>query len=825
MPLVRWMACALLCLPIAALANIDLVKGRSSKHCIYHAPDAPSSVRLAAEELKQYVAKATGVVLAVLNRASPPACPLISLGENAATRAAGFGLNALSLEGYLIATRGDNLYIVGPDTPDGQRTKQGGVSTGTLNGVYTFLEDYVGVRWLMPGEIGEHVPNRDRIVVPDLNRTDAPAFASRRLEYVQNDHPLVKEWLRRQKQGYSLYLRHGHSWSYVIPASAYEQHPDWFPMLNGVRPPPVGDRYKLETTNPGLVQAFAEKIIDEFNKRPEIYTTSISPTDSGDWSASPESKILYDKDFQGQKSVTPLVLDFYSKVARTVGRVAPDRKVCGYIYSDYLYPPSSGVPRLESNLCLVLAPHISYGYGLYRPSSRADWEQLMRVWPRAAGVLAYYDLPVSFVQSVGAPNPPGIDLLKFIYPQVASAGVQGVYIYGVGAWGHGAITNYLLAKLNWNPRADVGALARDFLRTAYGNEAAPHMQQLYTVLDEATRAHFESTAEKDHVLTRKILQGIYVPQLERIETLYSDALAAQSTAVEKARLRLFQINLHGFHRYLQNEGLVSKQRESVFSRDVSTELLLSPTGKPYDVSFAVSPIDKRSIAINPVTAQRAPGAVTQPRPVSPYLLRGKVRAVLFAEHDGEASIKLTRLTTRGDQVRCYLHDAKGKLLVESIMVDGETLRFNARQGHVYYLHVLADGASFGLEVKGAAYALDSRIQEKGLHFLADYTPVYFHVPGGFGEFAVTLSGWRSDGLNAAADIIAPDGRIAGTVDLRKSLAQRAKLVGDARGGLWTVLLRKPNLVGGDDLWVSVDERLSPWLVLDPKDPVLVEYRK
>ena len=40
------------------------------------------------------------------------------------------------------------------------------VHTGTLLGVYEVLEDFLGVRWLWPGDLGTYVPRRSTFVVP-----------------------------------------------------------------------------------------------------------------------------------------------------------------------------------------------------------------------------------------------------------------------------------------------------------------------------------------------------------------------------------------------------------------------------------------------------------------------------------------------------------------------------------------------------------------------------------------------------------------------------------------------------------------------------------
>jgi len=101
---------------------------------------------------------------------------MISLGMNDAARAAGLSAQGIPLEGFRIVTRGRNLFILGPDTAEGERTPGGGTSAGTRNGVYAFLEEYLGVRWLMPGPHGDYVPRAASVTIPEMDRTDAPFF-------------------------------------------------------------------------------------------------------------------------------------------------------------------------------------------------------------------------------------------------------------------------------------------------------------------------------------------------------------------------------------------------------------------------------------------------------------------------------------------------------------------------------------------------------------------------------------------------------------------------------------------------------------------------
>ncbi|MHC4404763.1 MAG: hypothetical protein ACYTG0_34360 [Planctomycetota bacterium] len=108
-----------------------------------------------------------------------------SLGDNAASRAAGLSVEDIPADGFRIVTRADNVYILGPDTAEGLRTPAGGSSTGTRNGTYAFIERFLGVRWLVPGKGGDYVPKSPSITVPETDLVDAPFFLNRRVPYTQ----------------------------------------------------------------------------------------------------------------------------------------------------------------------------------------------------------------------------------------------------------------------------------------------------------------------------------------------------------------------------------------------------------------------------------------------------------------------------------------------------------------------------------------------------------------------------------------------------------------------------------------------------------------
>jgi hypothetical protein len=258
-------------------ATVPIVANGAAACSIYCPPDAPGSVKTAASELQRYVQEVTGVQLPIV---AAPVPPMIALGANPSAAKAGVTTQGIPLEGFRIVTRGQHLYILGPDTLDGQGTLQGGTSNGTRNGAYAFIERYLGVRWLMPGEHGDYVPHLDALTIPDTDVTEAPFFLNRRVPYTQEDRPETKQWWARQRLGWSLYLEHSHNWGWPT-ADDFQAHPDWFVEMGGVRVPPSDEYSKLCPTSEGLIQAFAARAIQYFDEDPEATCYSLSPSDGG----------------------------------------------------------------------------------------------------------------------------------------------------------------------------------------------------------------------------------------------------------------------------------------------------------------------------------------------------------------------------------------------------------------------------------------------------------------------------------------------------------------------------------------------------------------
>ncbi|MCE5237054.1 DUF4838 domain-containing protein [bacterium] len=575
-------------LGLAAMAApaqpLVLVQNGASRYAIYRAANAPEPVQEAARELARVVETACGVKLPVVDR---PQSPMICLGDNAAVRAAGLDVNGIPEEGYVITARDGNLFILGPDTPDGELTVGGGCSQGTLFGVYEFLERFLNARWLMPGEVGEDIPPCRDLRVEGLPVTGQPDHPYRYEPYIQEKQQAVKVWTRRLRlgealpdgrRGCSVWMAHNHVWDKIPGPAVIEQHPEYAALVGGQRVKPADRTYKLCTTNPGLIQAFADGLMARMAENPQTRMFTISPTDGQGWCECPGCTAL-DEPIDGEawpgsrmlpRNMTRRICTFYNAVARLVRAKYPDKLLGGYLYYEYAYPPRQPM-AMEPNLSFVIATRAYYGMTLYRPELAAEFPRLMAAWSALLpGRVAYYDLPTKLIHSrvgfIGAPQPAGVTIFKTIFPALKQHDIRGILLYGDEWWGTAAAHNYLIAKLMWNHSLDPAAVREEWLTRAYGAAAATPMRQLDELLDTELSKFKQNPNDWQWRFPAEAAKQVYAPQFAQIERLYAAALAQVQTPRQRARLEMFGDNLVVLHWNLRHAGLLPEPEKSSLYR-------------------------------------------------------------------------------------------------------------------------------------------------------------------------------------------------------------------------------------------------------------------
>ena len=148
--------------------RIQIAAGGKSRYVIV-IPDRGDQgrLRIGASLLQKTVREASGALLPiVLESKKPVGVPAFYLGKSQAAQRAGLPVDEIRGWACLYEVREGDIYIVGDDGEDDVRDERRLIQhLGTLKGVVAFLEDQLGVRFLLPGEYGVRVPRRDPLTV------------------------------------------------------------------------------------------------------------------------------------------------------------------------------------------------------------------------------------------------------------------------------------------------------------------------------------------------------------------------------------------------------------------------------------------------------------------------------------------------------------------------------------------------------------------------------------------------------------------------------------------------------------------------------------
>jgi hypothetical protein len=181
------------------------------------------------------------------------------------------------------------------------------------------------------------------------------------------------------------------------------------------------------------------------DRNPKREMSSISPTDGGGFCTCERCKRLIDTDPHGKPNHARAMLTFYQQVGEIIARERPGRRLGGFVYYNYQYPPANA-PKLPDNVSLCWAPLNYYGYGLLKPLYRAEFEGVMKRWSEITPHLFYHNYSTWMRSFHGAPLPVSLDILKRELPAAAQNRAWGARMVGTSAWGVNAPINYLLAK-------------------------------------------------------------------------------------------------------------------------------------------------------------------------------------------------------------------------------------------------------------------------------------------------------------------------------------------------------------------------------------------
>ncbi|MHB8901430.1 MAG: DUF4838 domain-containing protein [Thermoguttaceae bacterium] len=481
-----WIGALLVCLlplalPGAEPATVDL--SQLEGWDIVVADDAIASEKYAAEELQKHLALATGAVLPITGSADRPDRHFfVGPGKAMQAGTAGFSVEPLGQEDLRIVVRGGNVAIAG------------GRPRGTLYGVYTFLEDYLDVRFLTAGHTS--VPKvKPGQTVPELDRTYHPPLEMRWAYYGEvNRNPEFAAKLRVNTVGDDPKLggRSGqrlisHSFAGQIPSSKYgQEHPEYFCLRDGKRIAPAkNDSYDNEPclTNPEVLKIVTKAVLDEIAANPQTANVSVSQNDNDKNCLCPQCAAI------DQREGTPMgsLLEFVNAVADAVAQKYPQVKVGTLSYWYTRKPPKTLKPRpnVQIQLCSIECCMI---HAIDDPAcpKNVAFCQDMADWGKICDQIYIWNYNTNFRNYVlPCPN------LRVIEPNLRyflANHAKGVFMQAAGNANGAELSElraYVISRLLWDPSRSGQEAIDEFVRLHYGPAAPPIRRYIERIHDRA----------------------------------------------------------------------------------------------------------------------------------------------------------------------------------------------------------------------------------------------------------------------------------------------------------------------------------------------------
>lgn len=376
----------------------------------------------AAEELKKYIHRITGVDLPIKTDQEEINGRMILVGNSKKLNELGVTIDFADLgeEGFVIKTAGDHLVLAG------------GRERGTLYGVYTLLEEYLGCGWFMPaGPLGEVVPSGGAFSLNEIDRTEKPSFQWRALNGISDHAWLIKNKLDpsligsrfgKDKGDPAVFGSSGHILDRLVPPKKYFlSHPEYFALVDGKR---QWDRAQICTSNPEVIKICAEAIIKQMDEIPDCKIFSLCQDDGYGWCECEKCKAL-DVD---ENLMTDRLLKFANAVAKLVYEKHPDKYIYTYAYtSKNQDPPKTEGLKPAKNL-IVQTTHYSpccHSHPIATCEQNTKFKSQVERWTKLCDAFYIYDYRVDYRHYL-MPYPNCYAIAKDI-PYYKRLGVKGLF--------------------------------------------------------------------------------------------------------------------------------------------------------------------------------------------------------------------------------------------------------------------------------------------------------------------------------------------------------------------------------------------------------------
>ena len=524
---------------------LDLVKGGEPVATIVTPIEAKYWTRMSAEWLQNYLKKITGAHLQIVSEDTAPQGTLISIGETELAKNAGISLDDLKWAGCKLVVKQGNLYLIGKEIKDVLQDPGKNVADGNCRAVVTFLEEFCGMRWYIPGPNGEFFSPLSNVRVPEtLSKTVIPAFAFSDGRYIYGSPDgYDPQWLANITPAAvaNNYCRNvystsgGHTYYGMVPTDKYfKDHPEYFALIDGKR---TGRGNHLCTTNPEVRKLMLRWMEDQADEGLDVITLGQEDgyircqcdecekldhyrfRETGQNWRSFQDTILRDTPCERLFLTHQWVIDELAK-----SRPAVTVLLMGYAPQAW---PSKVIDNWGDNVWVELANQ--------EPEYIEAWRG------KTGGMTTYlywFNSTLNFAWNVDATPSEVATNIRHLYAK----GVRGFYHTFDENYGFSGPTYYMMGKLMGDPHLDPEELVNEYIDGVY-DKAAPAMKKFFDVLYKTHEARFPNATHGRSVpswsTTENIYLLLYPPKtLAALEKHLASAEATADTHQAKGWVRL-----------------------------------------------------------------------------------------------------------------------------------------------------------------------------------------------------------------------------------------------------------------------------------------------
>lgn len=444
---------------------------------------------------------------------------------------------ALQTDGFVLR-RIDNVIMMA-----------GKSEQSALSAAVEFLDRCIGVRFYMPTALFTSLPEQSTFTIGQLDVVSNPFVPSLYLSGIDSDDQEGARWTMRNGGWRRKGGTHQHNlFSIFEPKRFAHRYPEIYPIIEGKRYIPTGktdQSWQINFLAPAAVDAAMESIREYFEKRPEDEYIAVSINDGGRNDETPETLAVVqsfehrypNERFAKAMAYSSIYWKFMAELGQRMKSELPGKNLLGLAYGATRFAPEHALP---DNVVVFTNFHVAELPQDRFIEPQADQPGSLELWARVARHYGNHD----WYQGSGFIIPRAYTNHWRQFLAAVDHHFDGPYMHVecYPNWGLDGFKYYFMAKLMWDPKADIDGLRAQMAKDLYGPAAAPMRRYMETT--EKLWVQLNVTEGVERKLFRWAAQfGTTEEGMRLVELCHAslqEAAALAETDEQKKRVALFK---------------------------------------------------------------------------------------------------------------------------------------------------------------------------------------------------------------------------------------------------------------------------------------------